>query len=318
MEVSLRYAFFSLSLALAALCATPLPLAAQGAPRAEGYVAACPQSLESTSLLWIDAYRSQRPSFQMELKPMVATEVAKSLLEGRVHLAPMNRELNPEEMSAFTAKWGYAPTRIAVAMDALVMIVHKSNPIKLLKIEQVDAMYSSTRLQGWPKDIATWGDLGLAGGNWPTRPIVRYGRPEGSGMRAFFREAVEAGGKGKADNKRGADAMAMLEEIISDQAAIGYGSLSEVLASVRAVPIVPKGGKVPVEPNPANVADGSYPLSIVLYVYVNKAPGKSLDPGLADFLRFILSKEGQKQVRANGLVGLPEDLVAMNLRRIGR
>lgn len=306
------------TLALAGFQPTLGPLAAQGAPKTDGYLAIGSESMESTFLLWRDAYRAKNPAFRLELRSEGSGAGAKALLEGRAHLAPMSRDMKAEEVSAFTAKWGYAPTRVAVAMDALVVLVHKSNPIREIKLEQLDAVWSSTRLQGWPKDILTWGELGLTGSNWASRPILRIGRPDGSGTRDFFRETVEAGGKGKSDTKRGVDAMSMVEEIIANQAAMGYGSIGEVFASIRAVPIVPKGGKTAVEPSPSTVLDGSYPLSRVLYVYANKAPGKPLDPSVAAFLRFILSKEGQKQVQANGLVALPEDLVAMNLRRIGQ
>jgi len=226
--------------------------------------------------------------------------------------------LKADEVKTFTAKWGYAPTRIAVAMDALVMLVHKSNPIKELKIEQLDAVWSSTRLQGWPNDIQTWGELGLTNANWNARPIVRIGRPEGSGIRDFFREAVELGGKGKTDTKHSEDAMGLMEEILANQAAMGYGSLGEVVSNMRAIPLIPKGGKTAVEPSATTVTDGSYPLSRVIYIYLNRAPGKPLDPHLVKFMRFVLSKDGQKQVKLNGLVPLPDDLIAMNLRRIGQ
>ena len=163
-----------------------------------------------------------------------------------------------------------------------------------------------------------WGELGVTGGNWVSRPIIRVGRPDGSGLRSFFVDAVELGGKGKADTKHGADVMSMVEDIISNQATMGYGGLGEVFASTRTIPVIPKGGKTAVVASLSTVLDGSYPLSLILYVYVNKAPGKPLDPGLAGFLRYILSKEGQKQVQANGQVPLPDDLVAMNLGRVGK
>ncbi len=300
-----------LTLSLAALQTMALPLAAQGAPRSDTYLAIGSESMESTFLLWADAYKVKTPSFRIDLRAEGSGVGAKALLEGKAHLAPMSREMKAEEVSAFTAKWGYAPSRIAVAMDALVIIVHKSNPIKEIKVEQLDAVWSSTRLQGWPKDILTWGELGVGGGNWSSRP-------NGSGTRDFFREAVELGGKGKADTKRGVDAMSMVEEILTNQAAMGYGSMGEIFNSIRTIPIVPKGGKSAVEATPATVLDGSYPLARVLYIYVNKAPGKPMDPVLAGFLRFVLSKEGQSQVQLNGQVPLSDDIVAMNLRRIGQ
>ncbi len=307
-----------LTLALAGLQPTAHPLAAQEAPKAEGFLAIGSESMESTFLLWKDAYRAKNPAFRIELRAEGTAAGAKALVDGRAHIVPMSREMKAEEVAAFTAKWGYGPTRVAVAMDALVVLVHKSNPIKEIKLEQLDAVWSSTRLQGWPKDILTWGELGLSGSNWSSRPILRIGRPDGSGTRDFFREVVEAGGKGKADTKRGVDAMSMVEEIISNQAAMGYGSISEVFNSIRAVPVAPKGSKTAVEANPSTVLDGSYPLSRVLFLYVNKAPGKPLDPALADFLRFVLSKDGQKQVKMNNLVALPEDILALNLRRLAQ
>lgn len=305
-----------LSLGLALSPLLPSRLAAQEVAKSSNYVALCDQDMEATFLLWTDAFKRMDDSVRIEMRPVVSAEAARGMIDGRSHITALSRELKPEETSQFTAKWGYPPLRIAVAMDALVILVHKSNPIKEIKIEQLDAVWSSARLQGWPGDIPNWGELGLKGRNWAERPIYRVGLPEGSGLRDFFLEAVDLGGKSKPDTKSGADAMWMVNEIGTNEGAMGYGSIGEVYLSVRAVPIVPKGGKKAVEPKPASVADGSYPLSRMIYIFVNKAPDKALDTNVANFVRFVLSKEGQKLVGENGLIPLSNDFIAVGLRRL--
>jgi phosphate transport system substrate-binding protein len=99
---------------------------------------------------------------------------------------------------------------------------------------------------------------------------------------------------------------------------MGYSSVSQVFTNTRTVPIVPVGGKTAVEPTQANISTGAYPFTTFTYVYVNKTPGKPLDPGVQKFLAFALSKEGQKQVQLDGRIPLPEDMVRMSLHRISR
>jgi len=293
-------------------------LSAQTPPGAQGMNIVVAELVEPMILIWRDAYHQGNPNFQFTYQSTMNAVVSKAFLEGRSPFAPFAREMTPEETAAFTAKWGYSPMRVAVAMDALVVLVHKNNPIKEIKLEQLDAIYSTSRLQGWPKDIQVWGDLGVAGSNWASRPIELYGHPEGSGTLDFYRRVVQLEGKSKPNVKRGADILSMIEDLMANQAAIGYGSISQVYSSLKAVPLVPKGGKTAVEADIANVADGSYPLGRILYIYVNKPAGKPLDPGILGFLRFALSKEGQRLAQAAGFVPLPEDLKAMNLRHLDR
>jgi phosphate transport system substrate-binding protein len=267
-------------------------------------------------LLCTDELRSTNPQFKLDVRPNVATEVAKALIEGRSQLAPITREFKPEELTAFTAKWGYAPTRVAIGMDALVILVQRNNPIKEIKIEQLDAAWTTTRKNGWPKDIATWGDLGVSNGNWALRPIVCIDRPEGSGLREFFKQTVTLGGKHKDTNRPSTDSATLIEEIISNQAAIGYGSLSEVFNITRALAVVPVGGKTTIEPTRENVANGTYPLARVIYIYFNRAPGRPILPQVLEFMRFMLSPRGQRQMELAGLVALPPELLEMNTRRL--
>jgi phosphate transport system substrate-binding protein len=302
---------FLTTLLLAGCC-----LWAQEAPKPSVPVAVCSLSLEPLILLWAEQLQSVEPQLKLDVRANVASEVAKALIEGRSQLAPITREFKPEELSAFSAKWGYPPTRIVLGVDALVILVNKNNPLKELKIDQLDAVWTTSRLNGWPKDIQTWGDLGLSGNNWSNRPIVCLDRPEGSGLRDFFKQAITKGGKNKATNHESSDAMTLIEELISNQAAIGYGSMGEVLNNLRPVPITPLGGKSAVEPTYESVASGEYPLTRVMYLYFHRAPNRPIDPAVLKILRFVISPLGQKQLAPMGLVPMPQDVLIMNKKRL--
>lgn len=288
---------------------------AQEAPRPKPVVV-CSHDMEPLTLLWVDQLQISDPQFKLDLRTGVATEVAKALIEGRSQLAPINREFKPEELAAFNARWGYPPTRMAIGVDALVVLVQKNNPLKELKIDQLDAIWTTSRLAGWPKDIQTWGDLGLSGGNWTNRPIVCVDRPEGDGLREFFRQNITRNGRDKGSNHQSTDAMTLVEELVSNQAAIGYGSMGEIFNNLRTVPVYPPGGKSPVEPSYESVASGEYPLTRVVYLYFNRAPNRPIEPTVLQFLRFIISPAGQKQLAPMGFVPLPQDVLLMNKKRL--
>lgn len=301
---------------LAALLLAPALPAQDLQPQDPGRLihATVAEMVEPMLFKWKESYKYRSFGFEMEYTSTLQDKVFQAFLDGRSMIAPSARDLTAEEIAQFTAKWGYPPMRIAMAMDALVFLVHKSNPLKEIKMEQIDAAFTTTRRLGWPKDVTVWGDLGLSSGNWPNRPIEAYGHPLGSGTLDFFRSSIP--GTYKPSIKRFADILEMIEELSANQAAIGYGSISQSFSSLRMLPVVPLGGKSAVEPNAASVADGSYPITRVLNMYVNKTPGKPLDPNILGFLRFTLSHEGQKLVAVSGFVPLPEDIASMNLRRL--
>jgi len=303
------------SIALA-LLSQSIYIQAQGTNKANDYSLVVAELVEPAVRCWTDAYRQSHPEFKVSYLTTMNSQVVKSFIEGKTPIAPCAKEMSPQELNDFRAKWGYTPTRVAICMDALVALVNKNNPIKEIRIEQLDAMFSTSRKQGWPKDVETWGDLGLSGDNWNSCPIQLFGHPEGSGTRAFFKEAVELDGTAKADIHRGEDILQMIEALMANQAAIGYGSLSQTYDQLKALPLISRGGKSAVAPTPLNVANGSYPLGRVLYLYVNKRNGSPLESSLKSFLTFILSKEGQRCVLESGFVPLPEEMAHMGAHRL--
>lgn len=274
-------------------------------------------SLDLVTQLWRDGYKgSIAPEFNLDIRAEGSGHAPKALTDGTAQFGLMSREMKAEEVAAFQAKMGYPPTRITVAMDALVILVNKNNPIKDIKIEQLDAAYSTSRHQGWSKEVNVWGDLGVSQGNWSNRPIVCWDRPATSGTRSFFIEVVLQNGRPKEDLRKATEEGAVNEDLIANQAAIGYGSMADVWTALKTIPIIPKGGKTAVVPTPENVASGAYPLSRFLFIYINKAPGKPLPIHVAGFLEYILSAEGAKSVKAAGQVPLPDELMQLNRRRL--
>ena len=273
-------------------------------------------SMEQVVQAWRDDYRTRVPGFRLEIRPEGSGAAPEGLLSGTAQLGLMSREMKPAEVAAFKAKFGYNPTRIAVAMDALVVLVNRNNPIREIRMEQLDALYSGTRHLGWPQDIVLWGDLGVNLPGWTNRPVVRWDRPEASGTRSFFHELVMHGDKGKADTLNAQEESGIAEELFLDQTAIGYGSMSDVFSALKAISVMPIGAKAPVEPTVENVGSGAYPMARFLFVYLNKTPGKPLPPAIDAFLRYTLSPEGQKRVKSVGQVPMPDELIRVNVRRL--
>src|SRR5690606_11824843 len=117
-----------------------------------------------------------------------------ALISGTAQIGTMSRAMKPSEVDEFEEKFGYPPTQIRVAVDALAVYVNKDNPLEKLALPQVDAIFSKTRSCGHPGAIGTWGDLGLDGAAWKAKPISLYGRNSASGTYGYFKEVALCGG----------------------------------------------------------------------------------------------------------------------------
>jgi phosphate transport system substrate-binding protein len=265
-------------------------------------------TLNNLMTFWGEGFREVYPIVNVQPEGKGSSTAPPALIEGTADLGPMSREMKPDEVDKFEKKFGYKPTGIRVALDALAVYVNKDNPIESLTLAQVDAVFSSTRKAGSRSDVATWGQAGL-GGAWANLPISLYGRDSASGTYGYFKEHVLAKGDFKSTVKHSPGSAAVVQGVTADRAGIGYSGIGYRTSGVRAVPIVGKDGKA-VEPVEANVLSGAYPISRALLIYVNKAPGRPLRPAVAEFLRYVLSREGQEVVVKDGFVPLPAKVVA--------
>lgn len=272
-------------------------------------------SLANLMTLWAEEYKKFYPNVNIQIQAAGSSTAPPALTEGTANMGPMSRAMKDNELQAFEEKYGYKPTAVPVAIDALAVFVHKDNPIKSLDIAQVDAIFSNTRLCGGAKDIKTWGDLGMTG-EWAAKPIQLFGRNSVSGTYGYFKEEALCKGDFKANVNEQPGSASVVQSISSTLNAIGYSGIGYKTSSVRAVPLSKKGGEA-FEANEVNALAGKFPLARYFYVYVNKAPNKPLSPLDAEFLKLVLSKQGQEVVVKDGYIPMPSKIAAKTLKDLG-
>jgi phosphate transport system substrate-binding protein len=272
-------------------------------------------SLNNVMTLWAETFSKFYPNAKIQIEGKGSSTAPPALIAGTAQLGPMSREMKGTEIDAFEKKYGYKPTQIRTSVDALAVFVNKDNPMKCMSIPQVDAVFSKSRRQSYKEDIKTWGQLGLTG-EWANKPISLYGRNSASGTYGFFKEHSLKNGDFKDEVKEQPGSASVVQGVTVDRFAMGYSGIGYATAGVRAVPLAEKEGSKCYEADPDNAYAGTYPLSRFLYVYVNKAPGKPLDPLTREFVKLMVSKEGQEVVIKDGYFPIPATIAKEELSKV--
>lgn len=272
-------------------------------------------TLANLMTLWTEEFKRSYPNVNIQVQAAGSSTAPPALTEGTSNLGPMSRQMKDKEIQAFEAKHGYKPTAIGVAIDTLAVFVNKDNPIKGMSLAQVDAVFSSTRTCGGPADISRWGELGLTGA-WAERPIQLYGRNSVSGTYGYFKKKALCEGDYRNNVNEQPGSASVVQSVSASLNAIGYSGVGYQTSGVRAIPLAKKEGDAFVAPSAKTAVDGSYPLARVLYVYVNKHPNKPLPPLEREFLKLVLSKQGQEVVVKDGYIPLPAALAAKELAKL--
>jgi len=272
-------------------------------------------TLANLMTFWAEEYKRSYPNVNVQIQAQGSSTAPPALTEGTANLGPMSRKMKGEEIEAFEKKFGYKPTAVPVAIDALAVFVHKDNPVKFLTIPQVDAIFSATRKCGAPAEIGSWGGLGLKGA-WATREMQLFGRNSVSGTYGYFKENGLCKGDFRSNVNEQPGSASVVQSVSTSIGAIGYSGIGYVTSGVRAVPLAKKDGDPYVPAEEKYVLSGQYPLSRFLYVYVNKAPGKPLAPLELEFLKMVLSRQGQEVVVKDGYIPLPAKQAAAALEQL--
>lgn len=272
-------------------------------------------TLANLMTLWAEEFKRVYPNVNVQIQAAGSSTAPPALTEGTSNLGPMSRLMKDNEVEAFEKRNGYKPTPIAVAIDALAVFVHKDNPLAGLTLQQVDAIFSSTRTCGGPLDLDTWGQLDLTG-SWALRPIQLYGRNSVSGTYGYFKEHALCQGDFRNTVNEQPGSASVVQSVSSSLNGVGYSGIGYTTSSVRAVPLTNNAGKPFVDANPENAINGSYPLARFLYVYVNQEPGKAIAPITREFLAMVLSRRGQEVVVKDGYIPLPAKVAARELAKI--
>lgn len=278
-----------------------------------------------------------------------------ALYAKRADLAPMGRRPTWDELQSYQRVFGTLPVEIVMATGsydvagwtfALVPMVNAKNPIGRLTVAQLDGIFGAERQGGWTRNswdetvargpdrnLRTWGQLGLTGA-WADKPIhvyaynLNYHFPRdfaekvmGGGYKwnetlVEFSNKVRAGGHGPGSLWSAGDQLT--DAVARDPYAITYtGILYGRKDGVKTVPLAATATGPFVMPTLETVQDRSYPLAREVYYYANRAPGRTLDPLIAEYLRFVVSRQGQAAVMRDGkYLPLTPALARVQLREI--
>ncbi len=272
-------------------------------------------TLANLMTMWAEEYKRVYPNVNIQIQAAGSSTAPPALTEGTSNMGPMSRKMKSKEAAAFEKKYGYKPTPIRVAIDALAVYTHKDNPLDGLHIADVDAIFSATRKCGGKSDVTRWGQVGLSG-DWANRDIQLFGRNSVSGTYGYFKKHGLCKGDFKANVNEQPGSASVVQSVSASLNAIGYSGIGYRTSGVKAIPLAKKTGEPFIEATTENAVSGKYPLARFLYVYVNKAPNKPLPPLEREFIKMVLSKAGQEVVVKDGYIPVPAKVAERDIAKL--
>ena len=269
-------------------------------------------TMNNMMTLWAESFTKLYPNIKVQVEGKGSSTAPPAMIAGTAQFGPMSRAMRSTEIDQFEAKYGYKPTQIRTSYDALAVYVNKDNPIEKLTLAQVDSAFSKTRRRGG-KAVTTWGDLGLTG-DWAGKPVSLYGRNSASGTYGFFKEHTLKNGDYKDSVKEQPGSASVVQGVTEDRFGMGYSGIGYRTSGVKVVPLAEATSFS--DGSYADVVSGRYPLNRFLFIYINRAPGKPLDPLVKEFCKFVLSKEGQEVVVKDGYLPLSAEIVKQELAKL--
>ncbi len=263
-------------------------------------------TLNNLMTLWFEILSERHPKTRLEIEGKGSRTALSALLGRTADLGPTSRPYKPEEVAAFRERFGREPAQLRVAIDALAVFVHPENPVaeRGLTLQELDAIFSSTRKRGGMIDIRTWGDLGIEEEAWRDKPIQLYGRNSASGTYGFFKMTALQGGDFKNNVIEQPGSSSVVHSVGRDRYGIGYSGIGYQSDDVAVVPLAEENLMHTVPPTPANSRVGRYPLSRFLLVTLDYDPERGLSPETLEFFRLVYSREGQEVVLRDGYTPL--------------
>ncbi|MGC8743162.1 MAG: phosphate ABC transporter substrate-binding protein [Verrucomicrobiia bacterium] len=240
---------------------------------------------------WAEVYMSKHPEVKIQVTGGGSGTGIAALQNQTTHLCDASRKIKAKEIEACIAAFGKRPTEYKVAIDGLSVYVNSDNPIKELSTDQLELIFTGK--------IKNWKEVG-----GPDAPIVLYSRENSSGTYEFFKEHILKGKDFAANAQTMPGTAALIQAISKDKNGVGYGGAAYG-EGVKSLLIKKDANSPGIAPTEENVVNGTYPIWRYLYIYVNPA----LDKGeIAQYLRWILSDEGQAVVKEIGYYPLPKNL----------
>ena len=272
-------------------------------------------TLNNLMTLWAEGFQQAYPNVKIQIEGKGSSTAPPALIKGTAQIGPMSRAMKSSEADKFEKTFGYKPTQIRVAVDALAVYVNKDNPIDQLTLEEVDAIFSNTRKCDHGNTIDNWGQAGLDG-NWAAKPISLYGRNSASGTYGYFKKVALCKGDYRDTVKEQPGSASVVQGVTKDRYGMGYSGIGYKTSGVKTLALAKKAGETYYGTDAETVLSGKYPLSRYLYLYVNKTPNKPLDPLVREFVKFVLSRAGQETVVKDGYLPIASKLVDKELAKL--
>ncbi|WP_053381833.1 PstS family phosphate ABC transporter substrate-binding protein [Nitrospira moscoviensis] len=248
---------------------------------------------------WVEELRRRHPGVHIAIDSAGSQTGLQAVLEHRAEVAAMSRRMTAKEIGEFVREYGYEPTEIPVAVDAMAIFVHRDNPVAGLSLEELDSIFCVQRRRGLSYVVDSWGLVGLMD-EWFDAPIHLYGRNGNSGTSYFFREEVCKGGSFRPQMVNGDGSASVVLDVMNDRQGIGFSAVGYRTSMVRPVPIAAvKGGRY-VKPTFENAMNGTYPLRRHLYLYLAQQTNQAPSPPIARLVQFALSAQGQQLALDHG------------------
>jgi len=266
-------------------------------------------SMDVVTVGWLEIFRREHPKVVASMEARATGTAIPALVSGWGQLGPLKREILPHEEELFVGKFGYEPTAIRVATasydstrtsETMAIFVNADNPLTGLSLDQIREIYARGG------KITTWGQLGLTG-DWADRPIALWGLKRPAGVANYIQKRCLGGrdfrdGINERFNQDGLLALdAITTGVAGDRYSLGYSGLSAARSGAKRLALSEHAGSPGIEPTLPNVIGHLYPLSRFVYIYINRPPGQPIDPNVKEYLRLILSRDGQEVVARQGL-----------------
>ena len=267
-------------------------------------------SLQHVMQAWMSHFSSEYPQQDFHAT-FPGSETAMGLLtSGQTDFALMSRPLTSEEIYEFHRNHSYEPTVIPIALDALAVYVHKQNQLTGLTLQELDRIFSQTRLRGG-RNIINWE---LVGGT--DNVINLYGRNKTSGTYHLFKQKVLIHGEYKETVHSGPTSDAVMIQVANDRYGLGYNGIASGNENVKSLPLSRGKGEPFYEASLNNIMSGDYPLTRFMFLVVNKKPNQKLQDNMKQFMAFILSPKGQAIANNHGLIPLPDSVISKSMSQI--
>jgi phosphate transport system substrate-binding protein len=296
------------------------------------------RSMSALAGEWTMGFHAAHPEWSAESNLLGDGTGMPALYTGFADIALFGRDLITTDVDGFAHVLKYPHLAIEIgtgSLDepgkspALVVFVHRDNPLASLTLAQLDAMFGAERRRGAPRAIRTWGDLGLTG-EWRDQPITLYGDDTHTGTSMFFQRVVmhnsrkfnwahftEFKNLPRRDGTTNFAAEQSLAALRADRFGLALANLHFASPEVKALALAEKDNAPAIAPTRETCASRTYPLARPLLACVNRPPGQSLDPKVRDFLRYVLGADGRRAFAQEGFfLPLPEELAREELKKI--